>query len=110
SERDHAGGLAGALQHALAFRRKPLEEKRGVLVATVLRPEEREDRELKSVRVAAEQLADAVELPVGQPQRAVERLFRRDLCQELEWSRGGRHGLGTFRRPGTDGPCRCCSP
>jgi hypothetical protein len=51
-----------------------------VLVATVLRPQQREDRELEVVRLALEQLADAVELPVGETERAVERLFR-DLRQ-----------------------------
>jgi hypothetical protein len=46
----------------------------------VLRPQQREDRELEVVRLALEQLADAVELPVGETERAVERLFR-DLRQ-----------------------------
>ena len=52
-----------------------------MLVAAVLRPEEREDGELEVVRVAAHQLADTVELPVGEAERAMERLFR-DLRQE----------------------------
>jgi hypothetical protein len=51
-----------------------------VLVAAVLRPEEREDGELEVVRLALEQLADTVELPVGETERPVERLFR-DLRQ-----------------------------
>jgi hypothetical protein len=46
-----------------------------VLVAAVLRPEEREDRELEVVRLAPEQLVDTVELRVGQTERPVERLF-----------------------------------
>ena len=54
---------------------KPLQEQRRVLVAAVLRPEQREDRELEVVRLALEQLQDAVELPVGQTEGAVERLF-----------------------------------
>jgi hypothetical protein len=58
-----------------------------MLVAAVLRPEQREDGELEVVRVAAEQLADVVELLVGQPQRTVERLFRRDLRQGQESTR-----------------------
>jgi hypothetical protein len=41
----------------------------------VLRPEEREDRELEVVRLAREQLLDTVELPVGQTEGAMERLF-----------------------------------
>jgi hypothetical protein len=59
-----------------------------MLVAAVLRPEQREDGELEVFRVAAEQLADVVELLVGQPQRTVERLFRRDLRQGQESTRG----------------------
>jgi drug/metabolite transporter (DMT)-like permease len=55
-----------------------------VLVAAVLRPEQGEHRQLEVVRVAAEQPPDTVELPVGQSQRAVERLFRRDLRQGVE--------------------------
>ena len=89
AEVDHAGVLARALQHALALDGQPLQQQRRVLVAAVLRPEQREDGELEVVRVAAEQLADAVELPVGQPERAVERLFR-DLRQRVQSSRGHR--------------------
>jgi hypothetical protein len=44
-----------------------------VLVGAVLRPEEREDRELEVVRVALQKVADAVELPVRETERAVER-------------------------------------
>ena len=54
---------------------KPLQEQRRVLVAAVLRPEEREDGELEVVRLALEQLLDTVELPVGEAEGAVERLF-----------------------------------
>jgi hypothetical protein len=49
----------------------------------VLRPEEREDRELEVVRVAPEQLPDTVELAVRQAERAVERLVR-NLVQRRE--------------------------
>jgi hypothetical protein len=45
-----------------------------VLVATVLRPEQREDGELEVVRGAAQKLPDTVELSVGQTERTVERL------------------------------------
>jgi hypothetical protein len=58
-----------------------------VLVAAVLRPEQGEDGELEVVRVAAEQLLDSVELPVGEPEGAVERLFR-DGRQMIECNRG----------------------
>jgi len=64
AEVDHAGVLTGALQDALALRRELLEQERRVLVAAVLRPEQREDRELEVVGIAVEQLADTVELPV----------------------------------------------
>ena len=47
-----------------------------MLVAAVLGPQQREDRELEVVRVALEQLPDSLELPVGQTERPVERLFR----------------------------------
>ena len=50
-----------------------------MLVPAVLRPEQREDRQLEVVRVAAQQRDDAVELPVRQTERAVERF--RDLAQ-----------------------------
>jgi hypothetical protein len=46
-----------------------------VLVAAVLRPEEREDGELEVVRLALEERADPVELPVREAEGAVERLF-----------------------------------
>jgi hypothetical protein len=47
-----------------------------VLVAAVLRPEQREDGELEVVRLALQQLPDAVELPVREAELAMERLFR----------------------------------
>ena len=73
---DHAGVLARPLQDALAARRQAPEQPRRVLVAAVLRPEEREDRELEVVRIPLEQLPDTVELPVGETERAVEWLLR----------------------------------
>jgi hypothetical protein len=47
-----------------------------VLVAAVLRPEQREDGELEVVRLALQQLMDTVELPVREAELAMERLFR----------------------------------
>ena len=67
-----------------------------MLIAAMFRPEQREDRELEVVRLACEQLANPVELLVGQPQRTVERLFRRDLRQGLESTRGRRHVPATL--------------
>jgi hypothetical protein len=46
-----------------------------VLVGAVLGPEQREDGELEVVRLAAEQLLDTVEFPVGESEGAMERLF-----------------------------------
>ena len=52
-----------------------------MLVAAVLRPEEREDRELEIVRVAAQQALDTVELSVGETESTVEWLLG-DRAQE----------------------------
>jgi hypothetical protein len=46
-----------------------------MLVAAVLRPEQREDRELEVVRIAAQEDLDTVELSVGETERAVEWLL-----------------------------------
>jgi hypothetical protein len=73
---DHAGVFAGPLQDTLAGGGQPLEERRRMLVATVLGPEEREDRELEVIRLPAEQVADPVQLAVRQPEGAMKRLFR----------------------------------
>jgi hypothetical protein len=47
-----------------------------VLVAAVLRPEHAEDGELEVVRRSPEQLLDALELPVGEAEGAVQGLER----------------------------------
>ena len=73
---DHAGVLARALEHALAGRREPAEQQPRVLVAAVLAPEQRVDGQLEVVRIAAQQLLDTPELPVGQPEGAMQRLWR----------------------------------
>jgi hypothetical protein len=75
AEVDDSRVLTGALQDASRLGREALEQERRVLVAAVLRPEEREDREFEVVRLALEQLLDTVEFPVGQAEGAVERLF-----------------------------------
>jgi hypothetical protein len=71
-----------------------------VLVAAVLRPEEREDRQLEVVRLALEQLDDARELPVGQTEGAVngERVQRLidDLGQVRQCSREARRQSPRF--------------
>jgi hypothetical protein len=56
----------------------------------VLRPEQREDRKLEVVRLALEQFADSVELPVGETERPVERLIE-DPRQVIESNRLGGH-------------------
>jgi len=62
-----------------------------MLVAAVLRPEQREDRELEVVRLAFEQLTDSVELGVGKSERTMKRPFFDDPRQVPESSRlGGR--------------------
>jgi hypothetical protein len=52
-----------------------------MLVAAVLRPEQRENGQLEVVRVAAEQALDTAELSVGQTESAVEWLLG-DRAQE----------------------------
>ena len=47
-----------------------------MFVATVLGPEQREDRELEVIRLPAEEAADSQELAVRQPEGAMKRLFR----------------------------------
>ena len=87
AEIDDARVLARALEHARRVGREALQEQRRVLVAAVLGPEQREDRELEVVRLALEQLLDTVEFPVGQAEGAVERLFG-DPRQEFESNDG----------------------
>jgi hypothetical protein len=63
----------------------------------VLRPEEREDRQLEVVRLPAEQVDDACELPVGQSESTVywnggDGLFG-DLGQVIQCSREARRRL-----------------
>ena len=82
AEIEHARVLARPLQHALAVARKALQEERRVLVAAVLRPEEREDGELEVVRLAPEERLDALVLPVREAEGTMERLFR-DAAQGI---------------------------
>jgi hypothetical protein len=95
AEVDDACVLAWPLEDALTSRREPAQERRRVLVAAVLRPEQGEDRQLERVRVALEQLPDALQLPVGQAERAVERLFG-DCRQRSQSSSGTGSGRDTF--------------
>ena len=88
AEVEHARVLAGALEHALALARQAPQQKRGVLVPAVLGPEQREDRELEVVRLPTEERADALRLPVGEPEGAVERLMRH-AAQAVQLIGGG---------------------
>src|SRR5204863_3367483 len=90
---DDARVLAGALEHALAAAREPLEQHSRVLVAAVLRPQQRKDGEFEVVRLAVEQVADTAEFPVGQTERPMERLFR-DLRQAAIVTGKGDSGRG----------------
>src|SRR5205085_6052262 len=97
TEVDHARVLARSLEDALATRGQPPEQERRVLVAAVLRPEEREDGELEAVRRASEELLDPGRLGVRQPEGAVQRL-RGDL---------GRQGSESIRVEGRVRGARC---
>jgi hypothetical protein len=90
AEVDHARVLTGPLQHAGAGAREPLQQPSRVLVAAVLRPEQREDRQLEVIRLALEQLTDPGKLGVGKTERTMERLFR-DPRQVVESNRGSGH-------------------
>ena len=83
AEVDDACVLARALEHRGPLRREVASAAGRVLVAAMLGPEEREDAELEVVRVAPEQASDTVELPVGEAERAVERLFRHGAQERL---------------------------
>ncbi len=83
--------LARPLEHARPVAREPPQQQRRVLVAAVLRPEQREDGQLEVVRLAPQQRDDAVELPVREAELAMERLFR-DGAQETSLA-------GRLRRP-----------
>jgi hypothetical protein len=85
-EVEHARVLPRSLEHALALRREAREEARGMLVAAVLRPQEREDGDLEVVRLTRKQSLDATELPVREAEGAMERLFRD----------GGEHSQGVI--------------
>jgi hypothetical protein len=85
AEVDDARVLAGPLEDAGPLGGQAFQEEGRVLVAAVLGPQEREDRQLEPVRVALEQLDDPVELRVGEAERAVEGL-RGDRCQVLDCS------------------------
>jgi hypothetical protein len=70
-----------------------------MLVAAVLRPEEREDRELEVVRRPVEQLLDTLVLAVGQPEATVQRF--RDEAQGSSVSGAPDGPISRFVAPGS---------
>jgi hypothetical protein len=80
---DDAGVLARPLENAFPGGREAAQEQRRMFVRAMLGPEEREDSELEVVRLAVEQVADTFELPVGEAEGAVKRLF----CNPLQRGR-----------------------
>jgi hypothetical protein len=63
-----------------------------VLVPAVFRPEQGEDRQLEVVRLALQEFADALELFVREPERAMQGLFS-NLRQKPILA-GGHDGQG----------------
>jgi drug/metabolite transporter (DMT)-like permease len=76
AEIEYAGVLARPLEDSRTGARQALQERRGVLVAAMLRPEKGEDGELEVVRLALQQFPDTSVLPVREAELAVEWLFR----------------------------------
>ena len=76
---DRAGVLARAHQHVRALGGQLAQQLLRVLVGAVLRPHQREHRQLERVRLAAELLDDQLVLGVGEAELAVrrERVTRR---------------------------------
>ena len=77
ADRDDPGVLARPGDDAGARGRQRPEERLRALVRAVLAPHHAEHRQLELVRVAAEPGPDRVELVVGEPEPAVERLLAR---------------------------------
>ena len=80
---DHAGVLTRALQHARAVRGQPAQLETRVLVAAMLRPEQREHGQLEVVGRPLERLLDLRVLGVRQPEGTMERLLGR-LCHAFK--------------------------
>jgi hypothetical protein len=83
AEVDDARVLARALEDDRPLGGEAPQEESRVLVAAVLRPEEREDAQLEVVRLAPEEIPDTVEFRVREAERAVERLFRHGAQRRL---------------------------
>ena len=98
---DGAGVLARPLDDARARRRQRLQMDARALVAAVLGPHHREDAELGQVRLAAEDLDDAVVLVAREP------VASRTASSE---SSGRRHALRLLARHGALPPARSRQP
>jgi hypothetical protein len=96
AEVEDARVLAGPLEDARAGGRQPLEERRRVLVAAVLRPEQGEDRELEMVRVAPEEFPNTLRFPVRQTEGAVQGRLGGQLRQVIQCN-PGRGGISRDR-------------
>ncbi len=77
---DHAGILAGPLDHPRRLGRQLLQMHARGFVGAMLAPHHREDAQLDEVRLAAHQLQDARIFGLGQPMFADQ--FRRDFCHD----------------------------
>jgi hypothetical protein len=82
------------LQNAAAGRGQAAKQQGGVLVCAVLGPEEREDGELEVVRVSAQELADPLQLPIGESECSMEGLFDDRRQRGKSSSRAGRGIIG----------------
>ncbi len=99
AEIDDACVLSRALEDVRPLARQSSEKECGVLVAAVLRPEQREHRQLEVVGLAVEERDDTCELPVREAELTMERLFR-DRAQgasltEASGVTGSCHGAVT---------------
>src|ERR687897_1449880 len=106
AEVDDPRVLARSLEDACALRGEPRQQTSRVLVGAMLRPEEREDRELEVVGSPSEQFADALELSVGQTERTVERPLRdraqgatHDIARGGPWRLACANGAWIFAAP-----------
>src|SRR5262249_58215047 len=84
------GGAGGAVEHGCGGGREGAEKPRRVLIAAVLRPEQREHRQLEVVGGTPEQLPDSPELPVGETARAMEWLLCDGAQESSLAGAGGR--------------------
>ena len=99
AERHRAGVLARAEQQLPALDRQRAQQPLGVLVGAVLRPHQREDRELHLVGLALHVLDDELVLVVREPQLAVAR-GDRHAASEAAAATTERNSFDAVLRPG----------